>query len=155
MDYLSYIASSIAGSTGSQIVKSTLNQLEDSEDSMTVDQMVSVGLLKSQKELFPRGSDRSDAIADFAQDYETLRYAGISNRTAFEIARLIYLPRTYLLKKQLLPKEFVLNLDEHGIETIVDNSLSDFLQTNNVSTDTDLEFNIAGLEGDKPASEVL
>lgn len=155
MDPITNFVSSIGGSTASQIINSTFSRLENSGDEMTVDQAVAIGLLKSYGDLFPEFSEWLADISVFAQDYETLRHAGFSSGTAHEIASFIYSPRRYLIQNDYFEEEFVMRLDQDTIETIVDNSLREFLDLNGVSIDNDLEFDIAGMEGSDPDLEEL
>lgn len=155
MDFLANIIGSVVGSTGNQVIQSTLDQIHESGDEMSVDQAIAIGLTKNYGELFPETSEFTDGLSAFANDYETLRYAGFSSEIAYDIVQFIYFPRTYFIQNDHLSQEFVMDLNQSRVNIIVEDSLKNFIRSKGVSVDSDLEFDIAAIEGDEHLLDCL
>lgn len=145
MDFWTIIAGGVAGSTADELIR-YIKQIAESGNEMSVDQAIEIGLIKNHGELFPETSEFTNGISAFASDYETLQYAGFSSEEAYDIVRFIYFPRNYLIQNEHLKKEFVMELNQKRIDTIVEDSLKNLIRSKGVSVDRDLEFDIAAIE---------
>jgi hypothetical protein len=109
---------------------------------------VALGILKSQGDLWPELGEFADAVASFAEDFETLHFKGFSTAEAHETVQFIYAPRVYLIRGNHLSEGHVRDLDDEQIRQIVDDALLNFLKYEGVDPDDDLNYLVSSLEDD-------
>lgn len=150
---------SVLGALGSSATKNLIESIMGKSTQMTnevtVDEAIYLGLLKSRDVLLPRLFQPPNHEAALAEDFETLRYRGLSREEALKVVQLIYIPRILLIKKDYLRKETVLQLDEEQIEKIVDNSLRDYLHANQIDPIEDLNYRVGSIEEGDDIEEML
>jgi len=138
---------SAGAAAGTQAIKSAWSKLDQEDDEeLGVEQLVALGVLKSQSERFPEVGDLGDATRWFAEDFEVLRYAGVPGEKAFDLTRLIYTPRVYLGKLEGFDEEVAARLDDEETEMIVENALTGYFGYLDLSVEDDLRFEIAAVE---------
>lgn len=142
------IIAPILGGMGEHVVKSSVEQLTEPEEEVTVDQLVALGILKSLSDLWPELGEFADAVAAFAEDFEILRFKGFTTVEAHETVQLIYAPRVYLIQGNHLSEAHVRGLNDEQIGQIVDDALLNFLKYEGVDPDDDLNYRVASLEDD-------